>query len=165
MTHKYKIFIDSGAWYIAYYMGLFHYIFTEFGVDCFKHVHLEGISAGGQACGYILATIHGCKNMKYWFENGPQQIIRSNNYGNGKLTLGCYNAGLFFYKQLNKHQRKKIKKYFSCVCLDSSLNSHCCRYIQKKRILQVLSHLQAIFRLLGRFMHGNIKINIYGMVF
>jgi hypothetical protein len=135
MTKKtYKIFIDSGGWYIAYYMGLFHYIFMEFGVECFKHVYFEGVSAGGQTCGYAIATIHGCKDMKYWLNNGPKQSIYDDNYGNGRLTLGCYKAGKSLYKKLNKHQCRKIKKYYSSLCLDSSLKPYYCNNITNAKI-------------------------------
>ncbi len=117
-----KIFVDAGGWYLAYYMGVFHYIFTTFGVDCFKDVHFEGVSAGGQCIGYVLATIHGCKDMKYWLDNGPKHAISNNNYGNGRLTLGCYNAGKHFYKTLDSSQKDEIKKKYCSLSLDSSFN-------------------------------------------
>jgi hypothetical protein len=118
ITHK--IFVDSGGWYIAYYMGVFHYIFTTFGVDIFKGAHFEGVSAGGQIIGYALATIHGCKDMKYWLDNGPKHAISNNNYGYGRLTLGCYNAGKRFYDTLGYYQRETIKQKYCSLGLDSS---------------------------------------------
>jgi hypothetical protein len=123
---KPTIMIDSGGWYISYYMGFFHYIFTTYGIDYFTYVYFTGVSAGGQTCGYCLATIHGCMDMKYWLDNGPKQAILSNNYGIGRLGLGCYNAGKFFYNQLNITQRNAITKYYSALCMDCMLQPYVC---------------------------------------
>jgi hypothetical protein len=85
-------------------MGIFHYMFTTFGTDIFKKVHFTGISSGGQTSGYCLASIHGCKDMLFWLDNGPKQTVITNNYGYGRLALGCYNSGKFFFNLLNTKQ-------------------------------------------------------------
>ena len=123
---KPTIMIDSGGWYISYYMGMFHYIFTTYGVDPFTDVYFTGVSAGGQTSGYCLATVHGCKDMRYWLENGPKQTITSNNYGICRLGLGCYNAGKFFFNQLNMTQRNAITKYYSALCIDCMFKPYIC---------------------------------------
>jgi hypothetical protein len=124
-----KIFIDSGGWYISYYMGLLHYIFTNYGIDKFKKIYFEGVSAGGQACPYALATIYGNHNMKYWLKKGPKKVVYDDQYGCGKLTKGFYNSGKLFYSKLNKTQKSKIKKYFSAICSDIYNNPYICNNI------------------------------------
>jgi hypothetical protein len=32
---KRRIFIDGGGWYLAYYLGMWEFILTEFGKDAF----------------------------------------------------------------------------------------------------------------------------------
>jgi len=118
--------IDSGGWYIAYYMGLFHYIFTTYGVDAFTDVYFTGISAGGQTCGYCVATVHGCKDMRYWLEHGPIQAISTGQYGVGRLGVGCYNAGKRFYNKLHRKQRIAIQRYYSALCTDWMLRPYLC---------------------------------------
>lgn len=130
ITHK--IFVDGGGWYLAYYMGVFHYILTTFGVDCFKDVHFEGVSAGGHCISAVIATINGCKDMKYWLDHGPKHTISNNNYGNGRLTLGCYNASKLFYDTLNHYQRKEIKRKYCSLSLDSTFSPFFSRNISNK---------------------------------
>jgi hypothetical protein len=126
MRAKRTIMIELGGWHIAYYMGVFHYIFTTYGVDAFTDVYFTGVSAGGQTCGYCLGTIHGCKDMKYWLDNGPKQAVLTNNYGYGRLALGCYNAGKFIFNKLNKKQKRAITKYFSALCMDCMCQPYIC---------------------------------------
>ncbi len=123
---KHKIFIDAGGWYGAYYLGMFHYIFEEFGTTIFENVYFEGISAGAFTSGYCLATIYGCHNNKYWLEHGQKQATRNNNYGNSRLTFGMYEGGKFFYEQLSEIQRSKIHEYFCSVCIDTNRKPYKC---------------------------------------
>jgi hypothetical protein len=123
---KHKIFIDAGGWYLAYYLGVFHYIFEEFGTTIFEDVYFEGISAGAHTSGYCLATIYGCHDNKYWLDNGPKQTVKKNKYNNALFTLGMYEAGKFFYDQLDEFQRSKIHEYFCSICIDTNRNPYKC---------------------------------------
>lgn len=98
---KTKIFIDSGAWFIAY-------IFTHYDRDIFSEVYFQGVSTGRQSCGYILASIHGNKDLKYWLENGPiiTQFI----------------------------EYSKITKYYSCLSTNAHGESFVCDKIENQEM-------------------------------
>jgi hypothetical protein len=123
---KQRIFIDSGGWYIAYYMGMWEYILEHFGREAFKHVYFDGISAGGQVATHIIASIYSDKPMKTWLETGPKTSVKNDKYGNCRLTEGVYDTGYIFYKNLNKIQQRAMRKYVRVFCTDSLLNAHSC---------------------------------------
>jgi hypothetical protein len=87
MYMKKIIFIDIGVFYITYYYGFFDFLFTHYGVDKFKDVYFEGVSAGGQVSASCIFTIHGYKNMKYWLKKGPKMLIHSDNLRNQKTII------------------------------------------------------------------------------
>jgi hypothetical protein len=124
---KPRIFIDAGAWYLAYYMGMWEYILEHFGREAFKGVYFDGISAGGQVATHIIASIYSDKLMKTWLETGPKTVVKNDKYGNNcRITEGIYNTGYTFYTNLNKTQRRAIRKYVRVFCTDSLMNGHCC---------------------------------------
>ncbi len=127
---QHKIFIDAGGWYVAYYLGMFHYIFEEFGTTIFENVYFEGISAGSFTSGYCLATIYGCHDNRYWLELGPKLATRDNNYGNARLTFGMYKNGKLFYEHLDENQRSKVSEYYCGICMDSNLKPYRCEQIK-----------------------------------
>lgn len=127
---QHKIFIDAGGWYGAYYLGMFHYIFEEFGKTIFEDVYFEGISAGSHAAAYNLATIYGCRDNIFWLENGQKYATRSNNYGNRRLTQGINDSGLLYFNELDDNHRSKIREYFSAVCMDSNHQPFRCQQIE-----------------------------------
>lgn len=126
---QHKIFIDAGGWYGAYYLGMFHYMFEEFGTTIFEDVYFEGISAGSFTSGYCLATIYGCRDNRYWLELGQKRATINNNYGNSRLTFGMYQTGKLFYEQLDDIQRSKIREYYCGICMDSNLKPYRCEQI------------------------------------
>ena len=123
---KPRIFIDSGGWYLAYYLGMWEYILEHFGKEAFRGVYFDGTSAGGLVASCIVACVYGNQTMKYWLDNGPKQCVQTDMYRNGQFAKGMYNAGYFFYNCLSKQQRLALYKYLRFFCLDTNLNEYCC---------------------------------------
>ena len=109
------IIIDAAAWYICFYFGFFHYIFTHIDKDKFKNINFEGISAGAHISTACILTAHGYKDMKHWFETGPKMLIRDNTYNNGRLTEGCYQSCMKLFDTFDETQKKCIKKYLKII--------------------------------------------------
>lgn len=126
---QHKIFIDAGGWYEGYYLGMFHYIFEEFGTNIFENIYFEGISAGSHTAVYNLATIYGCHDNRYWLENSSKYITRKNMYGNGILSQGLYDAGILYYNELDENQRSIIREYYCGISMDSNLKPFRCEQI------------------------------------
>lgn len=127
---KRRIFIDAGGWYLAYYLGMWDFILTEFGKDAFKGVHFDGISAGGHISAYIVSAIYGEHTLRHWLENGPKHAVRINKYGGGQFAQGLYQAGYLFHKSLNKVQRRSNKKYVRAYCITDKQELYCCEKIK-----------------------------------
>jgi hypothetical protein len=112
---KKVIFIDIGAFYIAYYYGFFNFLLTHYGIDKFKDVYFEGVSAGGQISAACVATIHGCKNMKYWFKKGPKKLVTIDKLRKQQTTQFFYELGEKAYKKTTQEQKHAIQKYLSTL--------------------------------------------------
>lgn len=115
MYMKKVIFIDIGAFYITYYYGFFDFLFTHYGIEKFKDVYFEGVSAGGQISASCIFTIHGLKNMKYWFKKGPKQLVSSDSLRNQKATQFFREFSESSYKKTTQEQKDAIQKYFSTL--------------------------------------------------
>jgi hypothetical protein len=124
-----RIFMDAGGWYLAYYLGMWEYILSEFGKDVFKGVSFYGISAGSHASGYIIAAIYGNSTMRYWLDNGVKHVVYLDKYGNGKFTEGLYESGYKYYHILDEAQRKAVKKHLNVFCTNKNRELYCCKKI------------------------------------
>jgi hypothetical protein len=104
------IIMDASGWYSPFYMGFMEFIFETYGRDAFKNVVFSGLSGGGHAAGYSIATVHGPshKNMRYWLTNGQQFAVSINKYHFGNLTDGCYLSGVSYYN----------------ICHDDNITNH-----------------------------------------
>lgn len=105
-----SVFIGEGGFYICYFMGLLHYVFQCFGTESFRQTVFEGVSAGGQAAGYAVATVHGVGDMHTWLRSGPIGAMRRERRF-GTHTLACYRAGVRYYEELQAHQKQGMVQF------------------------------------------------------
>lgn len=91
--------MDASGWYSTYYMGFMEFIFETYGREPFKEIMFTGVSGGGHAAGYSIATVHGPahKTLRYWLPRGQQLDCGINMYTCGWLTRGCYISGYTYY--------------------------------------------------------------------
>lgn len=122
--------MDAAGWYLAYYLGMWEYILEAFGKDAFQNVVFEGISAGGHASAYVVASVHGSQSLRHWLEYGPKWVVRQNMHSDGQFTKGQYDAGYAFHTSLNKSQRRANRKYVRAYCLTDTMELYCCEKIR-----------------------------------
>jgi len=93
------LLMDASGWYSPYYMGFMEFILETYGREPFKEIMFAGISGGGHATGYSIATVHGPthKTLRYWLSRGQQLACGINSHTCGALTYGCYLAGYTYH--------------------------------------------------------------------
>jgi hypothetical protein len=121
---KRTILIGIGGWYLCYYYGFFHYIFKKIGVEKFKNIYFEGVSAGGIVTGPCVATVNGCKNMKHWYNNGPKMMINEKIYNAKTTKTGIYKSAEYLYNKTNDEQRNAIRKYLRVLTTTNELKPY-----------------------------------------
>lgn len=129
---KRSISIGIGAWYTCYYFGFFRYIFKKMGVEKFKNVHFEGVSAGGIVAGTCVAIVHGCKNFNYWYYNGLKMMIHENNYNIKNVMVGISNSAEYLYNKTNDEQKNAIRKYLRVLTITNELKPYWISNIRDK---------------------------------
>jgi len=91
--------MDASGWYSPYYMGFMEFVLETYGREPFKETMFAGISGGGHAAGYSIATVHGptYKTLRHWLSRGQQFACGINSHICGWLTRGEYIAGYTYY--------------------------------------------------------------------